>query len=268
MSLVSVILPCCDSERWIRDAIESVLWQTYQTLELIIVDDHSSDNTRNILDEYAHDPRIVIIKRDKCSGGPATPRNNGIELAKGKYLAFIDSDDAWHPRKLELQISAMQTNGLNFISTLRTDFKESVPSAHSIDHTNIKVKNKTHDQLLNKNWVVTSSAVVAASLLKPLRFNQANEYVGVEDYLLWLYIHQKTETRSAIMNEPLVFYRLREHSISSSKRVMASKIFYLLSTYQVNGRLLGLKKYYYFTTYVLLSLAARIPFTPANEVSH
>lgn len=258
MSLVSVILPSCDSERWIHESVESVLTQSYQKLELIVIDDHSSDASLKILDGYSNDPRVTIIRREKRSGGPATPRNIGVKLAKGDYFAFIDSDDVWHPQKLEAQMFAMQKHQLNFLSTARVNFHGSPPKPEHFDTKSLEIQFKNHKQLLSKNWVVTSSAIVSKALLATLKFDESKEYVGVEDYLLWLYAHQQKEIQSAILNAPMVFYRLRQNSISSSKRAMASKVFYLLSNYQINNTPLGPKKYYYFMTYALSSFVARI----------
>jgi len=258
MSVVSVILPSYNSQAWVAEAIESVLTQTHEDLELIVIDDGSTDNTLNIINSLAKDSRLKLVKRPHRSGGPATPRNEGIELASGDYLAFIDSDDVWHPEKLELQLKTMQRQQLNFLSSLHVGFREAAPTPQTIDQTGISTQRKNHRKLLNKNWVVTSSAVMSAHLLEGLKFDQSPEYIGIEDYLLWLYIHQRNDIQSAVLEAPLVFYRLRDDSISASKRIMALKIYYLLSHYQVKRKPLGLKKYYFFMTYALASITARL----------
>ena len=232
MATVSVILPSCNSQEWIVEAAQSVLNQTHHKLELIVIDDGSTDNTLSALEAITHDPRLTIIKREHCSGGPATPRNEGVKAASGDYLAFIDSDDAWHPRKLELQLKMMTKHELNFLSSAHVCFKESPPLPPALNAEDLTIKRKSHRQLLSKNWVITSSALVSKHLFESVQFNQSNNYVGVEDYLAWLHIHQHPETKSAVLNAPLVFYRLRQDSLSASKRLMASKIFFLLSHYQ------------------------------------
>jgi glycosyltransferase involved in cell wall biosynthesis len=92
------------SERFISQTIESVLSQTYQDWEMIIIDDCSPDNVNNLIKEYiSKDNRIKLIKLEK-NIGPANARNEGIKQAKGKYIAFLDSDDIWFPKKLEKQL--------------------------------------------------------------------------------------------------------------------------------------------------------------------
>lgn len=258
MPLVSVILPSCDSQEWIAEAAQSVLGQTHQDLELIIVDDGSTDDTLNRLITVADDPRLTIIERGSCSGGPATPRNEGIKAASGEYLAFIDSDDVWHPRKLELQLKAMAQHELNFLSSAHVSFQKTTPSPLPLDEKSLTVQYKNHRQLLSKNWVITSSALISRHLFETIQFDQSKDYVGVEDYLTWLHIHQRVDIKSAALNAPLVFYRLRQNSISASKRIMASKIFFLLSHYQHHGKPLGLTRFYFFATYVFFSITNRL----------
>lgn len=103
--LVSVIMPCYNAALYIKEAIESVLNQTYQNFQLIIIDDLSSDESMNIINSY-DDPRIKIIQLSVNSGAGVS-RNKGIEAARGRFIAFLDSDDLWRPNKLEVQIKFM-----------------------------------------------------------------------------------------------------------------------------------------------------------------
>ena len=104
--LVSVIMPSYNTERFIKSTIESVLCQSYGNLELIIVDDCSTDKTDEVVASFT-DPRIKYIKNEKNSGA-AVSRNRALREAKGKYVAFLDSDDLWTPDKLEKQIEFMK----------------------------------------------------------------------------------------------------------------------------------------------------------------
>ena len=111
--LVSIITPSYGSERFISDTVNSVLVQTYQDWEMIIVDDVSPDNSNEIIEEYIKkDNRIKLIKLEKNSG-PAIARNRAIKEAKGRYIAFLDADDLWIPEKLEKQIVFMSENNLD-----------------------------------------------------------------------------------------------------------------------------------------------------------
>ena len=105
--LVSVIMPTFNASKYLADSIESILSQTYTNLELLITDDCSTDDTRNILKEFAQRDKRVKVKFLKTNSGPAIARNKSIERAKGRYIAFCDCDDRWFPEKLERQIALM-----------------------------------------------------------------------------------------------------------------------------------------------------------------
>ena len=103
--LVSVITPCYNAESFIAETIESVISQTYTNLEMLICDDCSSDNSAEIIKDFCQrDVRIKYLRTQKASGSPAMPRNLAINCARGRYLAFLDSDDIWLPFKLEEQL--------------------------------------------------------------------------------------------------------------------------------------------------------------------
>ena len=114
--LVSIVMPSYNTGCFIKETIESVLAQSYPTWELIIVDDCSSDNTDDIVRQYLFDGRIHYIKSD-TNGGAAASRNRALREAKGKWIAFLDSDDLWHPEKLEKQIEFMTKNNYHFSYT-------------------------------------------------------------------------------------------------------------------------------------------------------
>ena len=102
--LVSIITPSYNSEKFISETIESVINQTYPNWEMIIIDDQSTDKSCDIVEKYsADDPRIRLIKSE-VNQGPALSRNTGIKESRGRYIAFLDSDDIWAKKKLELQI--------------------------------------------------------------------------------------------------------------------------------------------------------------------
>ncbi len=103
-NLVSVILPVYNGEQFVARAIESVLNQTYKELELIVVDDGSSDNSLDVVQSYA-DSRLKVLTKE--NGGPASARNFGIQHCSGEYVALIDQDDLWYPKKLEKQLGLL-----------------------------------------------------------------------------------------------------------------------------------------------------------------
>lgn len=114
--LVSIITPCHNSAEFIGEAIESVLAQDYQNWEMLITDDGSTDHSIDVVERYAEkDARIRFFKLGKASGSPAAPRNNSIREAKGKYIAFLDSDDIWVPNKLSDQVNFAENNGYSVV---------------------------------------------------------------------------------------------------------------------------------------------------------
>lgn len=103
--LITVVIPVYNSEKYISSAIESVLTQTYQNFEIIIINDGSTDNTKRVIESF-NDSRIKYIEQKNA--GPAAARNKGLENAIGEYIAFLDADDLWKPEKLELQINVFK----------------------------------------------------------------------------------------------------------------------------------------------------------------
>lgn len=120
--LVSIIMPSYNTAKFITDTIQSVLNQTYQNWELLIVDDCSTDNSDEVIASF-NDPRIKIFKNEKNSGA-AISRNKAIAEAAGKWIAFLDSDDLWLPEKLEKQINFMRKNGYHFSYTNYVEIDE------------------------------------------------------------------------------------------------------------------------------------------------
>lgn len=114
--LVSVIMPSYNTEKFIAASVKSVISQTYQDWELIIVDDRSTDNTDEAVRPFLLDERIKYIKNDVNSGA-ALSRNRALREAKGKWIAFLDSDDLWTDDKIEKQVAFMKENGYGFSYT-------------------------------------------------------------------------------------------------------------------------------------------------------
>lgn len=112
--LVSIVMPLYDTEKYLQETIDSVLEQSYENWELIIVDDCSKDNSFSIALQNSVDDSRIRVYQQKNNEGAAAARNRAIQVAKGDYLAFIDSDDIWLSNKLEKQISFMKENNLSF----------------------------------------------------------------------------------------------------------------------------------------------------------
>ena len=106
--LVSVVMPVYNARKFVFDAIDSILNQTYAELELIIVDDASVDGTIDLINDHYKDEKRIVIEKNEVNQGPAISRNKGIALACGRFIAFCDSDDLWHSDKLSVQMAVMQ----------------------------------------------------------------------------------------------------------------------------------------------------------------
>lgn len=255
--LVSVIIPIFNAEKFIEATVSSVLEQSYSNIEVILVDDGSSDGTFDIMTRVAAiDERVICQQMPSNSGGPAGPRNKGLDLAKGQFVAFVDDDDIWTKDKLEIQLSEMLRQGLNFSSSKARKVYESFNSAESLQATasSSELNYLSYEKLIRKNLIVTSSVVCERSLIGENRFSESPSHVAVEDYVLWLHLHQMADIKSAVLPQKLVYYRVRAGSISRSKLRMARKILSVLSEARPNGRKLGLKKWIYFANYIVSGL--------------
>ena len=206
--LVSVIMPCYNAAQYIADSIDSVISQTYKNWELIIIDDCSTDNSTEIIKKY-DDERIVLLHNEKNSGAAIT-RNNGIDIARGEWMAFLDSDDIWLPEKLSAQLDFMKKNDYAFSCTAYEQIDEEDNSLGRIIKT---VKKTDYDRLLLDCPVGNSS--VMYSVKKMGKFSVPNIRKRNDD-ALWLQMLKK-EKYIMGMSDVLMRYRIRKNSISSNK---------------------------------------------------
>ena len=208
--LVSIITPTYNCAKFIARTLDSVLAQTYQNWEMIIVDDRSTDNTKEIVEEYmARDSRIKYHLLDENSGA-AVARTEAMKLANGAYMAFLDSDDLWMPDKLERQIKWMNDNGYAFSCTAYEQIDEDDNSLKRI----IKTVKKTNYNRLLLDCPVGNSTVVY-DVEKMGKFEVPNIRKRNDD-ALWLQMLKK-EKYIFGMPDVLMKYRIRKNSISSNK---------------------------------------------------
>lgn len=260
--LVSVVIPSFNSERYIRQTIASVRNQSLTDWELIVVDDCSTDGSPALVEnDVRGDSRIRLLRLECNAGRPAVPRNAGVKAARGRYVAFLDADDLWHPQKLELQTDLMRNQGIQFTSTATRWFRnepEVVEASTNTIKDSPAIRKITHSRLLCKNIIPTSSVVVEREILVHHPFIEDPRYKAIEDYHCWLTIHQHDIEYSCKFDAPLVYYRLAETSISKSKTLMLRKNYMLYSEYRVDGQPLGVRKLFYLATYAWFSLADRL----------
>ena len=179
LPLVSVVMPNYNSEGVLEVAIQSVLDQTYKNLELIIVDDFSSDDSRSVIAKFsALDSRIIPVYKESNEGA-AMSRNAALDLVQGDYIAFLDSDDFWVDNKLEYQVRFMLDNNYRFVYSSYNVISEIGGYCYTI-HTPNMVNRK---KLLLSNFIGCSTVVVASSLVGETR--QRN-ILCRNDYMFWL----------------------------------------------------------------------------------
>lgn len=207
--LVSIIMPTYNCGNFIGSTLDSVISQTYQNWELIIVDDCSTDNTYEIVKKYLdNDPRIKYVRLEKNCGA-AIARNKAIDLANGKYIAFLDSDDIWHPEKLEKQLEFMEKNGYDFTCTSYFKIDEKGNSLNRV----IRAKAKSDYNGVLKFCPGNSTVIYNAEKLGKFKVPNIKKR---NDYVLWLQIIKKAKYLYGI-DVPLGSHRLRNGSLSSKK---------------------------------------------------
>ncbi|MDD2435010.1 MAG: glycosyltransferase family 2 protein [Bacilli bacterium] len=220
--LVSIITSSYNREKYIAETIESVLNQTYQNYEMIIVDDISTDNTIKIIKEYQKkDKRIKLIKLSE-KGGTSIARNRAILEAKGKYVAFLDSDDLWYKDKLEKQIKFMEENNIYFSYT---DYEYINEKSELINLRRIAPKKVTYLRMLLGNYVGCLTVVYNAEetgLIQIPKIDKRN------DYALWCFILNKLRYGYKY-DEVLAKYRkAKSNSLSSGNKFKLIKYHYQL----------------------------------------
>lgn len=207
--LVSIIMPTYNCGDFIGITIDSVLEQTYRKWEIIIVDDASSDNTLEIVKKYMkNDSRIKYFRQERNLGA-ARARNKAIDLAAGEYIAFLDSDDLWMPKKLESQITYMKKSNHNFTCTSYTKIDENGNSLNRI----VQAKVKSDYKGILKTCPGNSTVIYNAKNLGKFKIPDIKKR---NDYVMWLKIIKK-ETCLYGLKEPLGSHRIRKGAISSKK---------------------------------------------------
>lgn len=206
ISLVSIIMPAYNSEHYILNAIKSVMEQSYENWELIIIDDHSSDSTLSVISKI-EDNRLVIIPLNENSGSPSYPRNVGLTHANGEFIAFLDADDIWYNNKLQTQVNYMEINNVDFTCSGYDLIENGTIISDYIPPLLVDYK-----RLLKMNTVGCLTAMCRHDLLSNLEF----PHCGHEDYALWLKILKNVKEVHGI-NEKLARYTVMKNSVSSNK---------------------------------------------------
>ena len=216
--LVSIIMPSYNTGKFIQETINSVINQTYSNWELIIVDDCSTDNTDEIV-KNINDSRIVYLKNGK-NNGAAVGRNKALKEAKGRWIAFLDSDDLWVPQKLEKQIKFMKENNYYFSYTNYIEIDEnSNPNGRKVTGP----KKITKTGMFNYCWPGCLTVMYDASKVGLIQIEDIKKN---NDYAMWLKVCKKADCY--LLDEELAMYRRRSGSISNHSYTALIKWHYKL----------------------------------------
>lgn len=244
--LVSVIMPAYRCEKFIGRAIDSVLQQDV-ALELIIINDCSPDGVEQVVEKYRGDSRVIYVKNDR-NLGVADTRNRGVKMARGKYIAFLDSDDWWESGKLKKQIELMKREKAVLCSTAR---RLVTPEGEKTNRIISMPSRVTYKELLKGNVISCSSVLIRRDVAAEFPMEHADSH---EDYITWLKV-LKQYGYACGLEEPLLNYRLSNKGKSGSKfksagmtymayRYMGFSVFkaaYYFLWYAVNGLVKYLK---------------------------
>lgn len=205
--LVSIIMPSYNTAEYIAEAVQSVIAQTYRKWELIVVDDGSADDTDAVIQPFLSDERIRYLKNEKNSGA-AVSRNRALREAKGKWIAFLDSDDLWMPEKLEKQISFMKNNRYAFSYT---NYEE-IDANGQLNGVRVTGPRKiTKTGMFNYCWLGCLTVMYNAETVGLIQIADIKKN---NDYAMWLKVCRKADCY--LLDEVLAQYRRgRAGSVSS-----------------------------------------------------
>ena len=244
MKKVSIIIPMHNSSKYIEECVNSVLQQTYNNIEIIVVDDASEDNCLELLKKY-NDNRIKIIELKKNIGA-AEARNCGIDAATGDYICFLDSDDFWVLNKLEKQVRFIENNNYTFIYS-------------AYEYLNMNKKHKVHvpkminyNQALKNTTIFTSTVMLNMNCLTKQDIYMPNIKRG-QDTATWWKILKKGITAYGI-DEVLAVYRVGEKSLSSNKIIALKRTWALYNRENIGF----FRKIYSFNCYMFNAIKRRI----------
>jgi teichuronic acid biosynthesis glycosyltransferase TuaG len=246
---VSVVMPTYNSARFVREAVESVRQQTIDSWELLLVDDASTDATPSILCALEESDTRIKVTRCSVNAGPATARNLAIAKAKGRYIAFLDSDDLWRHDKLEKQLNLFQRTRAPLVYSAYEKVNEEGERRGRVVQVPGSV---TYDEMLSATIIATCTAVydtarVGKVLMPEIRKRQ--------DFALWLKILRQSAPAQGLA-EPLAYLRKRPGSVSSNK---LSALSYTWQVYRDLERLSLARTLVCFTKYTVRAAAkARI----------
>jgi len=216
-NLVSIITPAYKAAPFVGDAIRSVQGQDHSTWEMLIVDDGSPDATAEIVAGFASaDPRVKLIRQ--ANSGPALARQRALDAAKGRFIAFLDSDDYWLPGKLSKQLRLMSRTG---IALTYTAFRRINQDGSKLGHLIDVPERLDYRSLLGNTAIATSTALVDRKVAGPFQMRR----VYYDDFVLWLELTKRGFVAHGL-NEDLMRYRVVYKSVSRNKANSARQVWH------------------------------------------
>ena len=231
-------MPAYNSEKYIAEAIESVIKQTYTNWELLIINDCSTDNTEKTIKSYQQKETRIKLINLKENQGVANARNIGIQNAKGRYIAFLDADDIWQKEKLQKQVQILNSSKADITYTAYLMIDE---NGETIKERSIKESLQIKD-LLKENSIIFSSVVCKKESIKNKHFK--SEWYH-EDYVFLLDLAKASKNFRGL-NENLMQYRVHKGGRSFNKQIAAE---YRWKIYRDYLKMNFLKSSYYFVVY-------------------
>ena len=230
---VSVIIPTYNGSRFIKETVQSVIGQTYPNIEIIIVDDGSTDNTPDIV-KSINDPRLIHIRQ--ANSGVSMARNHGIDISHGDYIAFLDHDDVWLPHKLERQLQLFKEDpniAMVYSDTFIIDENNSIINTYS--H-----KIKFYRGMIFKELFFSCFITILTVVIKKPVFLEVGPFLPFkigEDYDLFL----KCAARYPIdyIDEPLAKYRVHESNYSKNYETEVSECIEIFDFWKNQGNVIG-----------------------------
>lgn len=213
---VSIITPAYKAASYVEETIRSVLAQTHQDWELLIADDCSPDNTREVVQRWADsDSRIRLIPLER-NGGPAAARNAALKHATGRWIAFLDSDDLWLPEKLERATSVARSSGAALVFT---GFRRITADSQTVGRYIGVPPTLTYRQLLGNTAIATSTVLVDRKQTGEIQMRKT----FYDDFDCWLQL-LKRGLRAVGIDEDLMRYRVVQQSVSRNKKRSALQV--------------------------------------------
>jgi len=239
--LISIIIPVFNAQKYIEETILSVIGQTYRNWELIVVDDCSKDDSVIIVQRMmVSDSRIQLIESEENFGGPAKPRNMGMQVSNGQYIAFLDNDDVWVKDKLERQINCFLLNdNIDIVHTRAYTINNQGVETGVFNNQRVfnilKILFKEKYVLFFSNNVNINTVLMKSTVNK--KFREDKNVVTIEDWMFWL-DNKLNEKNFFLMKDELAYYRISEYSLSSkSGNKIYKKTYYMYALYLIEMKI-------------------------------